>query len=290
MAGPGHGGPAVVANVYLEGAYSEVYPGITQDERGMRALFRQFSTPGGIPSHVGPATPGSIHEGGELGYVAAREHCAKGASRWAWASHDEGTEPDIVLGCAGDVATLETIAAAAWLREHAPELHVRVVNVVDLMTLASPTKHAHGMPDERFVELFTADTDVIFAFHGYPGAIHQIVHGRSHASRFHVRGYQEEGSTTTPFDMVVLNAHRLLPRDARPTSSLRALALRGHARDPRFSLAPRAVRSAGSSRSLRRARTVCVADVLRGAVSGDPASSSLARRLLWNRRDPSPRA
>jgi xylulose-5-phosphate/fructose-6-phosphate phosphoketolase len=140
-----------------------------------------------------------------LDIAAAREHCARGASIWSWAGTDHDGSPDVVLACAGDIATLETMAAAAWLREKAPDLRVRVVNVVDLMTLASPTEHPHGMPDERFVELFTADAPVVFAFHGYPGAVHQLLHGRANASRFHVRGYREEGTTTTPFDMVVLN-------------------------------------------------------------------------------------
>ena len=110
-----------------------------------------------------------------------------------------------MLACAGDTPTLETLAAAAWLREHAPELRVRVVNVVDLMTLFSPREHPHGMTEDAFVELFTRDVDVCFSFHGYAGAIHQLLHGRPNAARFHVRGYKEEGTTTTPFDMVVLN-------------------------------------------------------------------------------------
>jgi xylulose-5-phosphate/fructose-6-phosphate phosphoketolase len=136
---------------------------------------------------------------------AAREHCAWGASVWRWASNDDGGEPDVVLGCAGDIATLETIAAAAWLRERAPEFRIRVVNVVDLMSLFAPAEHPHAMTEDRFVELFTAERDVVFAFHGYAGAVHQVLHNRSKASRFHVRGYKEEGTTTTPFDMVVLN-------------------------------------------------------------------------------------
>ncbi|AKU95472.1 Xylulose-5-phosphate phosphoketolase [Labilithrix luteola] len=135
----------------------------------------------------------------------AREHCARGASVWNWASSDEGRTPDVVLACAGDIATLETLAAAWWLRKKAPELRVRVVNVVDLMSLASPSENEHGMTADRFESLFTADTDVVFAFHGYAGAVHQLLHGRPRPSRFHVRGYREEGSTTTPFDMVVLN-------------------------------------------------------------------------------------
>ena len=140
-----------------------------------------------------------------LDMEAAKEHCARGASVWGWAGKESGGEPDIVLGAAGDVPTLETVAAAWWLGKKAPELSVRVVNVVDLMTLASPLEHPHGMTDDRFVELFTRDSDVVFAFHGYAGAIHQFLHGRPNAHRFHVRGYREEGTTTTPFDMVVLN-------------------------------------------------------------------------------------
>ena len=140
-----------------------------------------------------------------LSLEAAREHCARGASVWEWASSDGGKNPDIVLACAGDCATLETLAAAAWLHEKAPGVRVRVVNVVDLMTLFPPDAHPHGMIDDRFVELFGRDTHVIFAFHGYPGTVHQVLHGRPNPGRFHVRGYCEEGTTTTPFDMVVLN-------------------------------------------------------------------------------------
>jgi len=136
---------------------------------------------------------------------AAREHCARGVSVWRWASNDEGEEPDVVLASAGDTPTLETIAAAWWLRKHAPELRVRVVNVVDLMTLFPREYHPHGMDETRFVELFTADKPVVFAFHGYQRAIHEIVHGRVNAERFHVRGFNEQGTTTTPFDMVMLN-------------------------------------------------------------------------------------
>ena len=136
---------------------------------------------------------------------AAREHCARGASIWTWASTSAGEDPDVVLACAGDTPTLETLAAAAWLRERAPTMRVRVVNVVDLMSLFSPREHPHGMNDDAFVQLFTREVDVCFSFHGYAGAVHQLLHARPNASRFHVRGYKEEGSTTTPFDMVVLN-------------------------------------------------------------------------------------
>ncbi len=136
---------------------------------------------------------------------AAREHCARGASVWRWASNDGEGEPDVILAAAGDIPTLETIAAAWWLRRHAPELKVRVVNVVDLMALFPREFHPHGMDESSFIELFTADKPVIFAFHGYQRAIHQIVHGRVKAERFHVRGFNEQGTTTTPFDMVLLN-------------------------------------------------------------------------------------
>lgn len=135
----------------------------------------------------------------------AVEHCTRGLSTWQWASNDEKVEPDIVLACAGDIVTMETIAAAWWLRQHLPELKVRVVNVVDLMTLYPPNLHPHGLDGDTFIEHFTEDKPVIFAFHGYQRAIHQIVHGRPNAERFHVRGFNEQGTTTTPFDMVVMN-------------------------------------------------------------------------------------
>ena len=145
----------------------------------------------------------------ELQYLdidAAREHCARGASEWEWAGNASGhEESDVVLACIGDVPTLETIAAAALLREHVPELRFRVVNVVDLMAIAPAHVHPHGLSRERFEELFGETTDVICAFHGYARALHQLLHGRPNASRFHVHGYSEQGTTTTPFDMVVLN-------------------------------------------------------------------------------------
>ncbi|MGH7949346.1 MAG: phosphoketolase, partial [Candidatus Binataceae bacterium] len=136
---------------------------------------------------------------------AAVEHCARGASVWEWAGTDGGDEPDIVLACAGDIATQETLAAAWLFRRHVPEAKIRVVNVVDLMTLWTPDRHPHGMDAESFARLFTTDKHVVFAFHGYPGAVHQVIHGRPNPERFHVRGFVEEGTTTTPFDMVVLN-------------------------------------------------------------------------------------
>jgi xylulose-5-phosphate/fructose-6-phosphate phosphoketolase len=145
----------------------------------------------------------------ELQYLdidAARAHCALGAGEWEWAGNAIGREEaDIVLACIGDVPTQETVAAAALLREHVPELRFRVVNVVDLMALAPAEVHPHGMARERFEALFGETTDVICAFHGYARALHQILHGRPNAGRFHVHGYSEQGTTTTPFDMVVLN-------------------------------------------------------------------------------------
>jgi xylulose-5-phosphate/fructose-6-phosphate phosphoketolase len=136
----------------------------------------------------------------------AVEHAARGASVWDWAGTDDGTaDPDVVLACAGDVVTMETVAAAAILRERLPALRTRVVNVVDLMKLRRPQDHPHGLDPLAFRELFTDTTDVVFSFHGFPGAIHQVVHGRPNADRFHVRGFIEEGTTTTPFDMVVRN-------------------------------------------------------------------------------------
>ena len=132
-------------------------------------------------------------------------HCTRGLSTWQWASNDEHLEPDVVLACAGDIPTQETVAAAWWLRHHLPELKVRVVNVVDLMKLYPPLLHPHGMDQATFVEHFTLDKPVVFAYHGYARAIHEIVHGRPNAPRFHVRGFIEEGTTTTPFDMVVRN-------------------------------------------------------------------------------------
>lgn len=133
-------------------------------------------------------------------------HCAQGISTWDWASNTDSLQPDVVLACCGDIPTLETVAAADWLRKHIPELKVRVVNVVDLMRLYPPDLHPHGMEEAKFVEQFTEAQPVVFAFHGYQRAIHELIHGRSNVERFHVRGFNEEGTTTTPFDMVVLNS------------------------------------------------------------------------------------
>jgi xylulose-5-phosphate/fructose-6-phosphate phosphoketolase len=132
-------------------------------------------------------------------------HCSAGVSIWPFASNDEGREPDVVMACAGDVPTLEVLAAVQILRDELPDLAIRVVNVVDLMKLEPPTEHPHGLPDPEFDVLFTADRPVIFAYHGYPWLIHRLTYRRKNHGNIHVRGYKEEGSTTTPFDMVVRN-------------------------------------------------------------------------------------
>ena len=132
-------------------------------------------------------------------------HCTRGLGVWDWASSDDGVEPDVVLACAGDVPTLETLAAAAILRERLPELRLRVVNVVDLMRLQPDSEHPHGLSDHEFDALFTTSRPVIFAYHGYPWLIHRLTYRRANHHNIHVRGYKEEGTTTTPFDMVMLN-------------------------------------------------------------------------------------
>ncbi|RQO61241.1 phosphoketolase [Variovorax sp. KBW07] len=136
---------------------------------------------------------------------AATRHCTTGLGIWDWASNDEGGTPDVVMACAGDVPTLETMAAVDLLRERVPELKVRVVNVVDLMALQSPSAHPHGLSDADFDAIFTTDRPVIFAFHGYPALVHRLIYKRRNHPGFHVHGYCEEGTTTTPFDMTVLN-------------------------------------------------------------------------------------
>jgi xylulose-5-phosphate/fructose-6-phosphate phosphoketolase len=139
----------------------------------------------------------SLHE--------AMQHCALGIGQWTWASTSAGGHADVVLACVGDVPTLETLAAAALLREYLPALRVRVVNVVDLMRLVPPSEHPHGLPEDDFNGLFTVGTPVVFAYHGYPSLIHQLTYKRACHEGFHVHGYKEEGTTTTPFDMVMLN-------------------------------------------------------------------------------------
>ncbi len=140
-----------------------------------------------------------------LSMDAAVKHCAAGIGLFEWASNDQGCEPDVVLACAGDVPTLEILAAADLLRQHLPSLKVRIVNVVDLMTLQQPSEHPHGLSDRAFDALFTSDKPIIFAYHGYPWLIHRLTYRRTNHGNLHVRGYKEEGTTTTPFDMAVLN-------------------------------------------------------------------------------------
>ncbi|MDA8745676.1 phosphoketolase family protein [Rubripirellula amarantea] len=140
-----------------------------------------------------------------LSITAAEKHCADGIGIWDWASNDDGGEPDVVMACCGDVPTLETLAAVSILREHLPELKVRVVNIVDLMKLQPHNEHPHGLADPGFDALFTKDKPVIFAFHAYPWLIHRLTYRRTNHENFHVRGYKEEGTITTPFDMTVLN-------------------------------------------------------------------------------------
>ena len=132
-------------------------------------------------------------------------HCTRGAGIWEWASNDTSGAPDVVMACCGNVPTLETIAAVSLLREHLPELKVRVVNVVDLMRLQPETEHPHGMSDAEFDAMFSVGKPVIFAYHGYPWLIHRLTYSRHGHDNLHVRGYKEEGTTTTPFDMVMRN-------------------------------------------------------------------------------------
>jgi xylulose-5-phosphate/fructose-6-phosphate phosphoketolase len=135
----------------------------------------------------------------------AMRHCTAGIGIWPWASNDAGQDPDVVMACCGDVPTLETLAAVSMLRQHVPELKVRVINVVDLMKLQPPSEHPHGLTDTDFDALFTRDKPIIFAYHGYPWLIHRLTYRRTNHGNMHVRGYKEEGTTTTPFDMVVMN-------------------------------------------------------------------------------------
>jgi xylulose-5-phosphate/fructose-6-phosphate phosphoketolase len=140
-----------------------------------------------------------------LDMESAIKHCTKGIGMWEWASNDQKSEPDVVMACAGDVPTLETLAAVDMLRRNFPDLKIRVINVVDLMTLQPSSEHPHGLSDKEFDGLFTEDKPIIFAFHGYPWLIHRLTYRRNNHKNLHVRGYKEEGTTTTPFDMAVLN-------------------------------------------------------------------------------------
>ena len=140
-----------------------------------------------------------------LDMESAIEHCTNGIGIWDWASNDNNTEPDVVMACAGDVPTLETLAAVDLLRKHFPDLKIRVINIVDLMTIQPSSEHPHGLSDNDFDSLFTTDKPIIFAYHGYPWLIHRLTYRRHNHDNLHVRGYKEEGTTTTPFDMTVMN-------------------------------------------------------------------------------------
>jgi xylulose-5-phosphate/fructose-6-phosphate phosphoketolase len=155
-------------------------------------------------NYINVIVAGKQREWQWLDIEAAARHCTLGAGVWDWASNDDG-DPDVIMACAGDVPTLETLAAVTLLRGYVPDIRVRVVNVVDLMVLEPRTEHPHGMEDRDFDDLFTRDRPVIFAFHGYPTMIHKLTYRRKNHDNIHVRGYREEGTTTTPFDMVVLN-------------------------------------------------------------------------------------
>lgn len=156
-------------------------------------------------NYVNVVTCGKQPEFQWLDFNAALKHCSQGASVWEFASNDKGHEPDLILACAGDVPTTEAVAATWLLRKHVPDIRIRLVNVVDLGTLGTPRQHPHGLDETSFEALFTREAPVMFAFHGSPWVIHSMVHGRANESRFHVRGFSDQGTTTTPFDMVVLN-------------------------------------------------------------------------------------
>jgi xylulose-5-phosphate/fructose-6-phosphate phosphoketolase len=156
-------------------------------------------------NYVNVVVAGKQEQAQWLDMEAAGRHVAAGAGIWEWASTDGGQNPDLVMACAGDVPTLEVLAAVDILRRLAPDLRVRVVNVVDLMVLQPPEEHPHGLSDDAFEALFTPDRPILFAFHGYPWLIHRLTYRRRNHDNLHVRGYKEEGTTTTPFDMAVRN-------------------------------------------------------------------------------------
>ncbi len=226
---------------------------------------------------------------------AAVDHCTAGIGIWPWASNDQGCEPDVVMACCGDVPTLETLAAVEWLREHVPGVKVRVINVVDLMKLQSQSEHPHGLSDREFDLLFTTDKPIIFAFHGYPTLIHRLTYRRTNHSNLHVRGFKEEGTTTTPFDMVVLNdldrfhlagdvidrlphlgaraayAKQAHPRQAARAQAVHRRARRGPARDPRLEVGREPAGRAVVKRSGRWGRRP------RGRTGGSRADADRAR-------------
>jgi xylulose-5-phosphate/fructose-6-phosphate phosphoketolase len=166
----------------------------------------------------------------------AVKHCAEGIGIWQWASNDQGTAPDVVMACCGDVPTLEILAAVSIMLEHLPDLKIRVVNVVDLLKLQPQTEHPHGLSDMDFDEIFTKDKPIIFAFHGYPTLIHRLTYRRTNHDNIHVRGYKEEGTITTPFDMTVLNDldrfHLVMDTiDRLPQGGEKSINLKQHLKD-----------------------------------------------------------
>jgi xylulose-5-phosphate/fructose-6-phosphate phosphoketolase len=202
-----HQGPGLIDSVLsLSGSVVRVY--LPPDANSLLAVGEHVLT---SKDHVNLLVIDKQEHPQYLSLEEARKHAAAGASVWEWAGNEaaapaaNGEAPDVVLACAGDVPTQETLAAAWLLQRHVPDLSFRVVNVIDAMALTPSDVHPHGLSGLRFEELFTADVDVVMAWHGYARALHQLLHGRPRPERFHVRGYNEQGSTTTPFDMVVLN-------------------------------------------------------------------------------------
>ncbi|MDP9933893.1 xylulose-5-phosphate/fructose-6-phosphate phosphoketolase [Paenarthrobacter nicotinovorans] len=202
-----HQGPGLIDSVLsLSGSVVRVY--LPPDANSLLAVAEHVL---GSKDYVNLVVIDKQEHPQFLGLDEAREHAAAGASVWEWAGNEsavagtDGSLPDVVLACAGDVPTQEMLAAAWLLRKHVPALRIRVVNVIDAMALTPAESHPHGLSEDRFERLFTADVDVVMAWHGYARALHQLLHGRPRPERFHVRGYNEQGTTTTPFDMVVLN-------------------------------------------------------------------------------------
>ncbi|MCT2587657.1 phosphoketolase family protein [Actinophytocola gossypii] len=200
--GYSHQGPGFINNLLSKKAsVSRVY--LPPDANTLLVTLRRCLSSTG---RINLVVAGKNSAAQWLPLADAEEHCRAGAGVWEWASsHPDPVEPDVVLACAGGIPTVETLAAAWLLRERAPWLRVRVVNVVDLLVLSRPRSHPHGMSDDGFAALFGTSTPVVFGFHGYPSAVHELLHGRPDPDRFHVHGYLEEGTTTTPFDLLVSN-------------------------------------------------------------------------------------
>lgn len=198
--GYSHQGPGFINNLLSKKAsVSRVY--LPPDANTLLVTLRRCLSD---TDHINLVVAGKNSGAQWLDLDAAERHCRAGAGVWDWAG--TAGDPDVVLACAGGIPTVETLAAVALLRDRAPGMAVRVVNVVDLLTLAHPRHHPHGLAEEDFTALFGADTPVVFAFHGYPSAVHELLHGRPSRARFHVHGYLEEGTTTTPYDLLVSNA------------------------------------------------------------------------------------